>query len=205
MRRWSSRSRQWLCVPASSRNRAPTASYFWRRRHSAGLGEARAHGGPVRGLPVVRTASRGRRSAPTPFRWATRSTSGSPPPATMPRRPRRPRVDNFRVTSSGRRATSPPAVSITAPASGTTVTAPATVTLTATATDPENRMASVDFYAGSTMILRDTTAPYSASWSATTAGTYALTAVAHDADGGSTTSSAVRCHCVSRRRTARRP
>lgn len=99
-------------------------------------------------------------------------------------------IDNFKVTASTS-TNNPPAVSITAPATGTTVTAPATVTVTAIASDPENRMASVDFYYGSTMLLRATTAPYSASWSATTAGTYALTAVAHDADGGSSTSSAV--------------
>jgi regulation of enolase protein 1 (concanavalin A-like superfamily) len=100
-------------------------------------------------------------------------------------------IDNFRVRASTS-TNNPPAVSITAPATGTTVTAPATVTVTAMATDPENRMASVDFYSGSTMISRATTAPYSVSWAASTVGTYALTAVAHDADGGSSTSSAVK-------------
>ena len=99
-------------------------------------------------------------------------------------------VDSFKLTAAAA-ANRAPAVSITSPASGTQVTAPATVTIAATASDPENRMMSVDFYAGSTLVARDTTAPYSASWSATTAGTYSLTAVAHDADGGSSTSSAV--------------
>ena len=99
-------------------------------------------------------------------------------------------IDNFKVTAATS-TNNPPAVSITAPATGTTVTAPATVTVTATASDPENRMASVDFYYDSTMILRDTTAPYSASWLAATVGTFELTAVAHDANGGSSTSSAV--------------
>jgi hypothetical protein len=82
-------------------------------------------------------------------------------------------------------------VSITSPATGAQYTAPATVAISANATDPETRMASVDFYAGSTLISRDTTSPYAASWSAGTAGTYSLTAIAHDADGGTTTSSAV--------------
>lgn len=91
-------------------------------------------------------------------------------------------------TSSSNRA---PAVSVTAPANGAKYTLPAAVTIAATATDPEGRMASVEFYAGSTLITRDTTAPYSASWSPSAAGTYSLTAVAHDADGGSTTSGAV--------------
>src|SRR6185503_7843543 len=39
-----------------------------------------------------------------------------------------------------------PAVTVTSPANGFTVTAPATVSLSASASDPENRMASVDFY-----------------------------------------------------------
>ncbi|MGH9308571.1 MAG: Ig-like domain-containing protein [Vicinamibacterales bacterium] len=99
-------------------------------------------------------------------------------------------IDNVRISSSTGTNRNP-AVSITAPIGGATFTAPATVAMTATATDPEGRMASVDFYAGSTLVARDTSAPYSASWSASTAGTFALTAVAHDADGGSSTSGAV--------------
>lgn len=85
----------------------------------------------------------------------------------------------------------PPAVSVTSPASDARYTMPATVTIAAAATDPEGRMASVDFFADSTLISRETTAPYSASWSPSTPGIYSLTAVAHDADGASTTSSAV--------------
>jgi hypothetical protein len=52
-------------------------------------------------------------------------------------------------------------------------------------------MASLDFYAGSTLIASDTSSPYSASWTPSAAGSYSLTAVAHDADGASTTSAAV--------------
>jgi regulation of enolase protein 1 (concanavalin A-like superfamily) len=99
-------------------------------------------------------------------------------------------VGSFKISSSAT-GNQPPAVSITAPANGTQVASPTTVTVTATATDPENRLASVDFYAGSTLLVRDATAPYSASWSANTGGTYPLTAVAHDQDGGSTISGAV--------------
>jgi len=99
-------------------------------------------------------------------------------------------IDSVKITASTA-ANQPPAVSITSPANGATFTAPTTVTIAATASDAENRMASVDFYAGSTLILRDSTSPYAASWSPTTAGTYALTAVARDADGNSTTSAAV--------------
>jgi regulation of enolase protein 1 (concanavalin A-like superfamily) len=99
-------------------------------------------------------------------------------------------VDNLKVGAAAT-GNGAPAVSITAPVNGASVAAPATVTVSATATDPEGRMLSVDFYAGSTLIARDTAAPYSVSWSATTSGTYALTAVAHDADGASTTSGVV--------------
>ena len=99
-------------------------------------------------------------------------------------------IDSLRITG-GTPSNQAPAVSVTSPASGAQFTLPATVTITATATDPEGRMASVDFFAGSTLISRDTSAPYSAAWSPSSAGTSSLTAVAHDADGGSTTSGAV--------------
>jgi regulation of enolase protein 1 (concanavalin A-like superfamily) len=99
-------------------------------------------------------------------------------------------IDSLRITG-GAPSNQAPAVSVTSPSSGAQFTMPATVTITATATDPEGRMASVDFFAGSTLIRRDTSSPYSATWSPSSAGTYSLTAVAHDADGGSTTSGAV--------------
>jgi regulation of enolase protein 1 (concanavalin A-like superfamily) len=100
------------------------------------------------------------------------------------------KITNFKVTAQAS-SNDPPAVSVTAPANGAKFTAPATMTISATATDPEGRMASVDFYAGTTLIRRDTTAPYSTSWSTSTAGTHSLTAVAHDQDGGTSTSGAV--------------
>jgi hypothetical protein len=99
-------------------------------------------------------------------------------------------IDSLKITAPTS-ANRPPAVSLTSPVSGATFTAPATVSMAASASDPENRMLSVDFYAGTTLVSRDSSAPYSASWSATTAGTYSLTAVAHDADGNSTRSAGV--------------
>jgi regulation of enolase protein 1 (concanavalin A-like superfamily) len=101
-------------------------------------------------------------------------------------------INSVKITGSGSATSNaPPAISVTSPAAGARYTLPVTVTITANATDPEGRMASVDFYAGTTLIRRDTSAPYTASWLPTAAGTYALTAVAHDADGASTTSAAV--------------
>jgi hypothetical protein len=100
-------------------------------------------------------------------------------------------IDNLKITESEPSLNKAPSVSITAPVSGTQVTLPTAVSVAASASDPENRMSSVDFYAGSTLIVRDASAPYSASWSPAAAGTYALTAVARDADGGTSTSSTV--------------
>ena len=85
----------------------------------------------------------------------------------------------------------PPAVSMTAPAAGAQFTAPATVTLDANASDPENRVSSVGFFVEGTRIATDTEAPYSATWSASTPGTYSLTAIAYDADGASAWSAPV--------------
>jgi regulation of enolase protein 1 (concanavalin A-like superfamily) len=90
--------------------------------------------------------------------------------------------DNLSVTSPANLA---PSVTLTAPANGSTFTAPATITLSATASDPENRLAKVDFYSGSTLLASDTTAPFSFPWSSVAAGTYQLKAVATDADGAS--------------------
>src|SRR5258705_9393737 len=80
----------------------------------------------------------------------------------------------------------PPTVALTSPANGATFTAPATITLTASASDPENRLARVDFYRGSTLLGSATASPYSFTWSSVPAGSYTLTAVAAHADGGTT-------------------
>jgi chitodextrinase len=100
------------------------------------------------------------------------------------------KVDKLKITSSSS-TNQPPSVSLTSPTAGTTFTAPGTIALTATASDPENRLSHVDFYAGTTLLSSDTTQPYSFSWSSVAAGTYSLTAEATDADGGKTTSTAV--------------
>jgi hypothetical protein len=63
--------------------------------------------------------------------------------------------------------------------------------MTANATDPENQLASVEFFNGTTLLGTDTTAPYSFTWSSVPAGTYSLTAKAHDTCGLHTTSAAV--------------
>jgi len=85
----------------------------------------------------------------------------------------------------------PPTVSLTAPANGATYKAPATVVLSASASDSDGSVAGVDFYAGTTLLGSASASPYSFTWSNVAAGTYSLTAVAHD-NGGTTTTSAAR-------------
>ena len=92
------------------------------------------------------------------------------------------------VTVQGVVVNQPPTVTLTAPTNGATFTAPATITLTATASDPENQLARVDFYNGSTLLTSDSTAPYSFSWGNVAAGSYPVKAVAVDAAGGTATS-----------------
>jgi hypothetical protein len=86
----------------------------------------------------------------------------------------------FAVSSSS--DTTKPTTSLTAPAAGATLTG--TVTVSASASDNVG-VTKVEFYAGSTRIGTDTTAPYSISWNTTTVanGTYSLTSKAYDAAG----------------------
>jgi uncharacterized protein (TIGR03118 family) len=83
----------------------------------------------------------------------------------------------------------PPTVSLTAPAAGTVS---GTIAVTATAADNVG-VTQVEFFAGATSLGTDTTAPYSVNWNTTTVadGNVNLTAVAHDAAGNTTTSTAV--------------
>jgi hypothetical protein len=85
---------------------------------------------------------------------------------------------------------SSPAVALTAPASGATFPAPATVAITANASDSDGTVARVEFFAGTTKLGEDTTAPYSFDWTGVGAGTYAITARATDDRGAVTTSAA---------------
>ena len=86
--------------------------------------------------------------------------------------------------------TTPPTVSLSAPAAGTVS---GTVTVSASAADNAG-VAGVQFKLdGVNLGAEDTASPYSISWNSTTAtnGTHTLTAVARDAAGNNTTSTAV--------------
>jgi uncharacterized protein (TIGR03118 family) len=82
-----------------------------------------------------------------------------------------------------------PTVALTAPAAGVVT---GTVAVSANAADNVG-VAQVEFFAGTTSLGIDTTAPYSVDWNTTTVanGNFNLTAVAKDAFGNSTTSAAV--------------
>jgi hypothetical protein len=82
----------------------------------------------------------------------------------------------------------PPVVSISAPAAATVGTA---VTLAATASDPDDAVAKVAFYANGVALGQDTSPPYNLSWTPVAAGSFKITAVATDTRGASTTSAAV--------------
>lgn len=87
--------------------------------------------------------------------------------------------------------TTPPVVSMTAPTGGATVST--SVTLSATASD-DIGVVGVQFKVDGTNVgSEDTASPYSISWDSTTVtnGTHSITAVARDAAGNGTTSSAV--------------
>jgi len=83
----------------------------------------------------------------------------------------------------------PPTVSLSA--AGAPFNAPATVVCSATASDSDGTVSRVDFYAGSSLIGTDVSAPYSVNWNNVAAGTYTLTALATDNSGATTQSSPV--------------
>jgi len=87
-------------------------------------------------------------------------------------------------------ANTPPVVSIVSPPGGAEFTSPVDVTIEATANDPDGSIQQVAFYANGTAIGSAAAAPYGITWYAP-AGTHALTAVATDNQGATTTSAPV--------------
>ena len=85
-----------------------------------------------------------------------------------------------------------PTITITSPNNGATVTTTSGTTLTATASDPDGTIASVQFKIdGVNFGSPITSAPYTLSWTPTTTGSHAITAVATDNFGATTTSATV--------------
>lgn len=94
------------------------------------------------------------------------------------------------ITVTVNNDTTPPTVSITAPANGATVSG--TVTVAATAADNAG-VVDVQFWVDGILIAQDATAPYTTAWTTIglSNGSHTLTAVARDAAGNTTTSSAI--------------
>jgi uncharacterized repeat protein (TIGR03806 family) len=86
---------------------------------------------------------------------------------------------------------SPPGVVLLAPAGGAVYTALASVTATADADAPYNPIDAVNFYANGILLGSLTNAPYTITATGLNAGNYALTAVAVDGSGLSSTSAPV--------------
>ncbi len=84
----------------------------------------------------------------------------------------------------------PPTVSLTAPATGASYYAPATIGFSASAADSDGTVAKVDFYQGAIRVGTATAAPYTFNWVNVPAGNYALSAIATDNLGVTTTSAA---------------
>ena len=97
-----------------------------------------------------------------------------------------------------RAANVPPVVAITAPANNATLVAPWTGTINATASDTDDAVSSVRFFAGATLLGTVTNPSLNPSLRVNSlpAGNYFLTAVATDSRGASTTSAGVTIHVV---------
>ena len=94
------------------------------------------------------------------------------------------------VRSTPSSANQPPTVSITSPTTGASFIAPVIVPLTATANDSDGSVTNVAFFDGTTLLGHTNNTPYTV-MANLTAGIHALTAVATDNGGLSTTSSVV--------------
>jgi len=84
-----------------------------------------------------------------------------------------------------------PTVAITSPADNSSVLSHTDLTISANATDANDTVKKVSFYANDKLIGTDASAPYSVVWSNVPAGSFALFARAEDEFGKSTLSSAI--------------
>ena len=80
---------------------------------------------------------------------------------------------------------------ITAPVTGTILAEPANIALSASASSLAGSISKVDYYQGSTWLGTSSTYPYNFTWTNVPAGSYSLTAVATDTQGGTGSSRAV--------------
>ncbi len=86
--------------------------------------------------------------------------------------------------------------SITSPANGTSVVQGSNVSIQASASSIAGNITAVTFFVNGTQVANDTSAPYSANWSATQAGNYTVTSRATDDQGNTATSNGVSVRVV---------
>jgi chitinase len=98
---------------------------------------------------------------------------------------------NVSVGTPASEPNQPPSVSIMSPANGATFTAPASIVISASAADSDGTVTRVDFFANGQQIGSETAGPFTMSWGNIPSGTYAITAVARDDDGATTTSAPI--------------
>ncbi|MBC8053454.1 MAG: T9SS type A sorting domain-containing protein [Sphingobacteriaceae bacterium] len=84
-----------------------------------------------------------------------------------------------------------PSVNMVLPAQNASFTAPASATLSAEASDNDGNISKVEFFAGTTKVGEDLTAPYYFTWHNIAAGNYSITAKATDNSGLTTISAPV--------------
>jgi Bacterial Ig domain/Putative binding domain, N-terminal len=98
---------------------------------------------------------------------------------------------SYTVTQPGAGTNVAPTVRIAQPTDGSAIRLGPPIRVAAEASDPDDQIAQVAFYANGTLIRTVTSAPYALKWKIPAAGTYTLTAVAQDTRGARTTSAPV--------------
>ena len=156
-------------------------------------GELNGAGQPAVDLPLpvagtwqqvtVSLASLGVANSPNFSRFSVQDRSGSAQPTFY--------LDDIRLVAAGSPS---PAIALTSPANGAVYSAPATIPLSATVTANGHTLNKVGFYNGTTLLVEDTTPPYSGTWSNVAVGSYTVTArVTYD---GSNTLASAAANCT---------
>lgn len=102
-------------------------------------------------------------------------------------------VDNLKVVYNADVAVNePPSVTLNSPIDGAKIAANSSATITATATDKENQITKVEFFANGSKLGEDTTAPYSLTIPSIPQGVYLVNAKVTDAPGLVATSSTIK-------------
>ena len=83
-----------------------------------------------------------------------------------------------------------PTISLSSPANNATYTAPADIVISANVVDPDNNLAKVEFFNGTTKLGEKTASPFTFNWTSVLAGSFNVRAIATDLAGLTATASA---------------